>query len=121
MPMHAAKLARSGRLQRVYGVLSDGRWHSTQEIVLAAQVCAVNSIISELRANGCSIDCRQAPSEHGRVWLYRLSLEPSSGPGLRGEGRTAGSVATPCPRGRRLRPGSCPDDGWRLTPPPEDS
>ena len=118
--MHAAKLAQSSRLQRVLHVLLDGREHSTQEIVLAAQVCAVNSIIAELRANGFTIHCRQAPGDHGRVWLYRLSRQPSSGAGLRGEEPAAGSAGCPLPARPASSPGSCPGDGWRLTP-PEDS
>ena len=116
--MHAATLARSPRLQRVLEVLRDGAEHSTQDLVLTAQVCAVNSIIAELRANGCVITCRQAPGEHGRVWLYRLSREPSSGAGLRGEEPAAGSAGTPLPARPASSSGSCPDDGSRLTPPP---
>ena len=73
--MHAAKLAGSRRLQRVRDLLSDGREYSTLEIALIAKVCAVNSIVAELRANGLEINCRQASGEGGgRVWLYRLML-----------------------------------------------
>jgi biotin operon repressor len=56
--MHAASLERSERLQRVLWLLLDGQWHSTLEIVQRAQVCAVNSCIAELRANGIDIECR---------------------------------------------------------------
>ena len=52
MPLHAARLTQSPRLQRVADLLADGREHTTMEIVQAAQVCAVNSIVAELRANG---------------------------------------------------------------------
>lgn len=71
--MHAAHIDRSERLQRVEALLSDGAEHSTLDIVTGAQVCAVNSIISELRANGREIVCRQATGYAGqRVWLYRM-------------------------------------------------
>ena len=55
--MHAAKLDKSERLQRVLNILQDRRWHSTRDIVNEADVCAVNSIISELRRNGIAIEC----------------------------------------------------------------
>ena len=71
--MHAARLERSPRLRRVHELLIDGREYSTLEIVDAARVCAVNSIISELRANGMNIECRQSVAPHGeRIWLYRM-------------------------------------------------
>jgi roadblock/LC7 domain-containing protein len=75
--LHAARVDRSGRLQRVLELLGDGREHSTLDIAQHAQVCAVNSIIAELRANGYTIACRQDtdPAGGGRVWRYRLSHE----------------------------------------------
>lgn len=114
MGMHAAKLDRSARLQRVLDVLRTGVEYSTRDLVMAAQVCAVNSIIAELRANGYVIHCRQKPGE--RVWLYRLSREPSSAdpPPV----QAAGSAGHPRPA--RPDTGASTDDGWRLTP-PEDS
>lgn len=66
--MKAARLESSARLQRVLDYLSDGREHSTLDIVVGASVCAVNSCIAELRANGYHIACRR----EGDVWLYRL-------------------------------------------------
>lgn len=66
--MKAAKLESSARLQRVLDYLSDGREHTTLDIVVGASVCAVNSCIAELRANGFDIACRR----EGDVWLYRL-------------------------------------------------
>ena len=72
--MHAAHIDRSERLQRVEALLSDGAEHSTLDIVTGAQVCAVNSIISELRANGREIHCRQTAGNSGqRIWLYRMT------------------------------------------------
>ncbi len=71
--IRAARLDHSARLRRVRGLLADGAEHSTMDIVTRANVCAVNSIISELRANGLDIACRQTQDEAGaRLWLYRL-------------------------------------------------
>jgi len=65
--MHAATLESSSRLQRVDDLLSDGLEHSTWEIMQSAHVCAVNSCISELRANGHDITCRR----RGDVFYYK--------------------------------------------------
>ncbi len=72
--MHAARLDRSPRLQRVHAVLSDGAEHSTLDIATRAGVCAVNSCVAELRANGAWIVCRQiaSPASGQRIWLYRM-------------------------------------------------
>ncbi len=70
--MHAARLERSARLQRVDSLLADGAEHSTLEIIRRAQVCAVNAAVAELRANGRRIRCRQ----EGGVWYYRCQDEP---------------------------------------------
>lgn len=69
--MRAANLETSDRLQRVHALLTrfQGRWLSTMDIIQRAQVCAVNSIISELRENGLTIECKR----EGGVWLYRLA------------------------------------------------
>ena len=75
--MHAARLAESPRLQRTLAVLADGREHTTRDILTAARVCAVNSIVAELRANGHHITCRQQVTDDGRVWLYRLEGGPA--------------------------------------------
>jgi hypothetical protein len=76
--MHAARLEHSERLRRVLAVLADGREHTTYEIVHAAQVCAVNSIIAELRANGRRIHCARRADR----WYYRMEC---------GDGRGAAS------------------------------
>ncbi|MCX8017381.1 MAG: hypothetical protein N2690_05725 [Rhodocyclaceae bacterium] len=67
--MHAARIERSARLQRVLRLLADGRWHSTLDIVNGAGVCAVNSCIAELRANGYAVACRRVGQER---FEYRL-------------------------------------------------
>ena len=66
--MHAANIKNSDRLKRVASVLRDRKEHSTMDIIKAASVCAVNSIISELRANGWVIDCTRRMD----VWYYKL-------------------------------------------------
>lgn len=65
--MHSASIEKSQRLRRVDDLLSDGKEHSTMDIVNKANVCAVNSIISELRDNGRDIACRRQKD----IWLYR--------------------------------------------------
>ncbi len=80
--LRAAKLENSDRLRRVHDLLKRGGEFSTMEIVQQAQVCAVNSIIAELRANGVRVKSRLevVPNPSGapggvRLWWY--SLEPS--------------------------------------------
>lgn len=72
--MHAAALGSSPRLRRVLDVLGDGLEHSTYEVLHRAQVCAVNSIVSELRANGCEISCRRRADR----FYYRLEKGTTS-------------------------------------------
>jgi hypothetical protein len=68
--MNAAQLTKSARLKRVRDVLIDGMKHTTRDIIQAAEVCAVNSIISELRANGMVIDCQRV----GDRWFYQAKV-----------------------------------------------
>lgn len=56
--MHAASVDRSARLNRFLGVLADGLWHGTREIIHAAEIMAVNSAAAEVRANGVKVECR---------------------------------------------------------------
>ena len=71
--MRAARIESSPRLQRVRDFLADGAEHSTRDIIVGANVAAVNSCIAELRANGYVIECRHARSLSGeRIWLYRM-------------------------------------------------
>ena len=106
MAMNAAPLD-SPRLQRVLAVLRDGAEHSTRDLVARAHVCAVNSIVAELRANGIAVACRQGAGEDGaRVWLYRLAArQPPSGD-ERGAGPAAGSGGHPLPPRPAPAPGS---------------
>lgn len=68
--MNAAKLTRSQRLQRVRDVLIDGMKHTTLDLIEKAHVCAVNSIISELRQNGMVITCQRV----GDRWFYQAKV-----------------------------------------------
>ncbi|MDJ0826980.1 MAG: hypothetical protein QNJ16_15915 [Rhodobacter sp.] len=72
MPIHAAKL-NSPRLQRVLALLADGQSYSTWEIVVGAQVMAVNTVIAELRQRGVVILCEQRADEiKRRRWFYTM-------------------------------------------------
>lgn len=66
--MHSARLSKSERLQRVHNLLKRGGEFSTMQIVEMANVCAVNSIVAELRFNGIGISCHR----RGDTWFYRL-------------------------------------------------
>lgn len=66
--MNYALLENSTRLQKVARVLKDKKWHSTMDIIKRAEVCAVNSIITELRFNGLDIKCKRESNK----WLYQL-------------------------------------------------
>ena len=66
--MNAASIESSDRLNRVLDLLSQGDEFTTLDIIKEANVCAVNSIISELRQNGFDIACQR----RGEKWFYRL-------------------------------------------------
>ncbi len=67
---HFANAETSERLQHVLVVLGDGLEHTTYEILHQAQVCAVNSIIHELRKNGFDI-----PKAKRRADRYYYKLQ----------------------------------------------
>jgi hypothetical protein len=58
MTIHYATIDKSDRLRRVHQLLGDGRWHGTREIMMETYVCAVNTVVAELRANGFGISTR---------------------------------------------------------------
>lgn len=68
--MHNAKLENSDRLQRVYNLLKNEGAQTTMQIIQKAGVCAVNSIISELRRNGKLIRCEAIARG-----VYKYSLD----------------------------------------------
>jgi len=67
--IHYAKIDNSKRLMRVLTLLADGQAYTTREIIQHANVCAVNTCITELRENGYDIDCKCIG--RGR-FIYRL-------------------------------------------------
>lgn len=74
--MHAANIDKSARLQRVAELLADGRWYSTLDIVIGAGVCAVNSCVAELRANGIPVECRRVGKD--RFEYRRLDVKEAA-------------------------------------------
>lgn len=58
-------MENSPRLQKVAKLLGDKKTYTTLEIQLACQVCAVGSIVSELRdkKNGFDIVCKQTEKD----------------------------------------------------------
>lgn len=77
--MHSARLATSPRLQRALRVLQEADGEiSTFDLSRLAEICAVNSVISELRANGAEIICRQEVKDGQRRFLYTLSKSPGN-------------------------------------------
>lgn len=89
--MHAARIAQSPRLQRALRALqARGGWMTTRQLIRAANICAVNSVIAELRANGAEIETRQQLLREGaRRFSYRLIRAPE------GWGDATGSTASP--------------------------
>lgn len=69
--MHAARLDHSERLQRVAALLAGGGEYTTLEIIQQAGVCAVNSIIAELRANGRDVRCKAISRGIYVYWIPR--------------------------------------------------
>ena len=66
--MNYANIEKSDRLKRVADVLAKSGELSTLDIIKKANVCAVNSIVSELRQNGYDITCQR----RGEKWFYKL-------------------------------------------------
>ena len=69
--MNAANIEKSARLGRVLDLLSQGGEFTTLDIIKQAGVCAVNSIVAELRCNGYEINCQR----RGDKWFYRLEKQ----------------------------------------------
>ena len=81
--IHAANLKTSTRLQKVLDFLKlrGDEGATTREIIQATGMCAINSIITELRRNGLLIDVRgPALSREGeRIYRYILRTAPPAG------------------------------------------
>lgn len=70
--MNSAKANKSARLKRVLRVLRRGGAYTTMQISRMANVCAVNSCVSELRDNGYRIGCKCYGAGENRVFRYML-------------------------------------------------
>ena len=81
--IHAANPAKSQRLQIVLEILKrrGEEGATTREVIELSKgkVCAVNSIISELRANGYQISCKTKIDTltGSRVSRYKLIVQSS--------------------------------------------
>ena len=79
--MHSASVDRSDRLQRMRDLLHARAaiGATTREIILAADVCAVSAVASELRENGIGVVClpegRTESSNAHRYWLEEFAPE----------------------------------------------
>jgi hypothetical protein len=67
--MHACHIETSPRLQRVLAVLADGARHTTRDLMLRANVCAVNSCVAEIRANGIDVRCEAVARGRYVYWI----------------------------------------------------
>lgn len=77
--MHYARLSSSPRLQSALRVLQAANGEiSTFELSRQAGICAVNSVIAELRANGAEITCRQQVENGQRRFFYTLLKSPKN-------------------------------------------
>lgn len=75
--MHHARIHTSPRLRRTLKVLQEAEGPlTTLELSQRAQICAVNSVIAELRENGAEINCWQAVEDCQRRFYYRLLKSP---------------------------------------------
>lgn len=73
--MHAARIEDSPRLQKVLEYLRRHGGATTLQIIQGCGVCAVNSIIAELRANGYTVNCQAVKGLRG-VYRYDLVEAP---------------------------------------------
>ena len=73
--IRAAALS-SSRLQRALKVLSDGRPHTTRDLVRKARVMAVNAVVAELRHHGAEIICTQQVVNAQRRFFYTMTKAP---------------------------------------------
>lgn len=75
--MNYGRLATSPRLQRALRALQRAEGEiSTMELARRARICAVNSVVAELRRNGAKINCRQVTEGKKRRWFYTLIASP---------------------------------------------
>lgn len=77
--MNAARVKTSRRLQRTLRVLREAgsAGLTTRQLMRRANICAVNSVIAELRVNGCEITTRREDAPSGKRYTYVLIKGPS--------------------------------------------
>ena len=77
--MNNASLGKSDRLQRTLKALQDAKGRiSTRSLMRKANICAVNSVIAELRENGADILCEQEVKNGDRRFYYTLLKSPEA-------------------------------------------
>ena len=76
--MIRAAALTSPRLQRALAVLSDGRPHTTRDMVRRARVMAVNAVVAELRHHGAEIICTQTVTDGRRRFFYTMTKAPDA-------------------------------------------
>lgn len=69
--MHYARLENSPRLQRALAVLERGGRFTTRQLQTEAQLCAVNTAVDELRANGIDVRCECVGRGRYEYWIAR--------------------------------------------------
>jgi hypothetical protein len=69
---HYARVTHSPRLQRLLMLLSNGKEYTTMQIILGANVAAVNSAVHELRCNDIPVNCRRLRDGDSMVFAYSL-------------------------------------------------
>lgn len=75
--MHNARLDKSPRLQRTLKALRNAKGEiSSFDLTLQVRTPSIGTAISELRANGAKINCRQEAKNGKRVYYYSLIKEP---------------------------------------------
>lgn len=76
MSLHYAKLSTSPRLQSVLEYLDQcgTMGATTRSIIQHCEVCAVSSIIAELRANGLQIQCEDLGLNMNRQRVFKYQL-----------------------------------------------
>lgn len=63
----------SARLRRVARLLSDGKPHSTRDIMRRARVCAISSCVAELRVRGADIVCERHTINGKGIFFYTMT------------------------------------------------
>jgi DNA-binding transcriptional ArsR family regulator len=75
--MHHARLASSPRLRRTLKALQQANGEiSTLDLLQKVKIANVSATISELRANGAVIVCRQLFQDDQRSFFYTLTKSP---------------------------------------------